>query len=572
MDHSYDVAVIGGGPGGSTIGTFLKKYAPDLTVGIFEREQFPRDHIGESQLPAISHVLDEMGCWDHVERAGFPIKIGATFKWGNTDDLWDFEFLPAAQYKDEPRPGRFRGQRTFTAFQVDRSIYDEILLDYAAEMGCEVFEKTPVRRVFHEGDKVTGLELEGGQNVEARYYIDASGGAALLRRTLGVQVEQPGHLMNVAFWDYWQNADWAVRIGVGATRIQVMSLPYGWLWFIPLGPTRTSLGLVCPAQYYKGTGMRPEELYRKAIAEEPNVQRLLQNATCEGKFTTTRDWSYVAERTVGENWFLVGEAAGFADPILSAGLSLTHFSGREAAFTIIELDKGELDPVWLRQAYNETQIKRVRQHIQFADYWYTAKGSFPDLREMTRNIARDAGLELDAEAAFRWIGTGGFVDHGFGVSGLGSFSLFSIHSLMERFTDAKPDFLITKYNSFRLDLSGCQEVKSPLYRGGKVFQVHCYVKGQKSIALDPLMSNLLKVLRMEHKIQMIDSAFKAIAGALPDSQRERTYVSLLEGLEALVRDGFVKAELIKSRPLMDYGFLQETANIHKNVDNVGIEA
>ena len=57
----YDVAIVGGGPGGSTTGCFLKKYRPDLSVAIFERERFPRDHIGESQLPPIGAILNEIG-------------------------------------------------------------------------------------------------------------------------------------------------------------------------------------------------------------------------------------------------------------------------------------------------------------------------------------------------------------------------------------------------------------------------------------------------------------------------------------------------------------------------------
>ena len=90
MKVDADVIVIGGGPGGSTAATLIRKYAPELSVLVLEREKFPRDHIGESQLPGVCFVLHEMGVWDDVERAGFPIKIGATFKWGNTDDLWDF--------------------------------------------------------------------------------------------------------------------------------------------------------------------------------------------------------------------------------------------------------------------------------------------------------------------------------------------------------------------------------------------------------------------------------------------------------------------------------------------------
>jgi Dehydrogenases (flavoproteins) len=76
MTH-YDVVIVGGGPAGSTAGTLIEKYNPNLSVLIVEKEKFPRDRVGESQLPQISDVLEEMGCWDKVEAADFPIKIGA---------------------------------------------------------------------------------------------------------------------------------------------------------------------------------------------------------------------------------------------------------------------------------------------------------------------------------------------------------------------------------------------------------------------------------------------------------------------------------------------------------------
>src|SRR5580658_7888027 len=107
----FDVAIIGGGPSGSTVGCLLRKYKPEMKVAIFEREVFPRDHVGESLLPPVSQILVEMGCWDKIEAAQFPIKIGATLRWGKNPELWDFEFFPSESFREEPRPAKFEGQR-----------------------------------------------------------------------------------------------------------------------------------------------------------------------------------------------------------------------------------------------------------------------------------------------------------------------------------------------------------------------------------------------------------------------------------------------------------------------------
>ena len=142
---THDVAIIGGGPGGSTVASFLKLYNPDLRVVVFEKEKFPRDHVGESQLPVVGQILDEIGVWDKVEAANFPIKIGATYLWGSSPQPWDFEFLPLSQFRDQPRPAKFEEDRQLTAWQVDRAVYDKILLDHARELGGEVLEGTQAK-------------------------------------------------------------------------------------------------------------------------------------------------------------------------------------------------------------------------------------------------------------------------------------------------------------------------------------------------------------------------------------------------------------------------------------------
>ncbi len=363
---NYDVAIVGGGPAGSTAATLLKKYAPELRVLVLEKETFPRDHIGESMLPPICPILDEMEVWDAVEEADFPIKIGASYTWGRNNDRWDFDFYPVEKWRDEPRPAKFEGQRRQTAFQVDRSKYDKILLEHARASGAEVKQGVRVDEVLVSGDSIEGLKLNSGETVVAQYYIDASGTVALFRRALNIGIDAKLELRNIAVWDYWSDAEWAVEIGSGVTRIQIRSLPYGWIWFIPLGSNRTSVGLVCPAEYYKDAGLSAEELYHKSLQRQPDIWKLLRHAKPESQVTTCRDWSHLADRVIGENWFLCGEAAGFADPILSAGMTLAHQSARDAAYTILEYRRGEHEVDWLRQRFGQKQRSAIRQHIQFA--------------------------------------------------------------------------------------------------------------------------------------------------------------------------------------------------------------
>ena len=536
----FDVAIIGGGPAAATCGSFLRLHRPNLSVGIFEREVFPREHVGESQLPLCCKILDEIGAWEKVEQAGFPVKIGATYRWGNSDDLWDFNFIDNGVFDDVTRPAKFEGQRLRTAFQVDRSVFDKILLDHARELGCEAYEGKAIRQVGRTGDRVDGLILDDGTTVEAKYYIDASGHVGFLRRAMGVEVEEPSSLKNIAIWDYWQNAEWAVKLGIGGTRIQIMSVGYGWLWFIPLSPTRTSLGFVCPAEYYRNCGLRPEELYLKAIADDPRVSALVRSGTREGPFSTTKDWSFVAERWTGENWFLIGEAGGFADPILSAGMSLAHASAREAAFTILEMGKGR--DKWLCEQYESRNKRKVLQHIRFADYWYTANAHFSELKEFTREIAKDAGIDLDAEAAFRWLGTAGFIEEDMVVGGLALFDLASVHLIAKRLSNEAATSPIDGYSGFMLNLKDAEEIQVACYADGKVSAIPAFRRGEKMLPLVGFFGLLVAALRYSPSIEIAGKFIIARLREQGQAYDAAIHAEMVQALEAMARDGWVRCK------------------------------
>lgn len=545
---NYDVAIVGGGPAGSTAGTLLKKYDSSLRVGIFEREKFPRDHIGESQLPPISKILVEMGCWDKVEAANFPIKIGTTYRWGRSPELWHFEFLPFESFVDESRPAKFEGQRRSTSFQVDRSVYDDILLRHAESMGCVVHEEAKISGVLQENDTISRLILATGEEVTARFYVDASGTSGVIRRAMGVECDCPTALKNIAIWDYWQNTEWAASIGVGGTRVQILTVRNGWIWFIPLGPTRTSIGLVMPAAHYKKSGKSPQELYEEALQEESIIAGLIKNATCEGKLKTTRDWSSLSRRQAGKNWFLAGESSGFADPILSAGMTMAHLAGRDAAYSILELNRQAADWEWLMAEYELRQSRRIKTHIRFADYWYSANSQFKDLQDFTSELAKSAGLDLTPGDAWAWIAQGGFIDEelGFGTAGV---SLSFLQNSGEFLREIKSDSPLSHLNVFTLNLTGATWKDRATYRSGRVSKEGSYVRQGRILPLDGIFDYIVHLLQRTSRSSEMFQMVKA------DAQRNSANAGFMaslrllpQALEAMILDGWVTATFDSNEP------------------------
>jgi len=556
MPEQYDVAIIGGGPAGSTCATFLRKYNPELRVVVIERDEFPRDHVGESQLPTISKVLHEMGVWDKIEAAEFPVKLGATYRWGASDKLWDFNFIDPARVTDLPRPGTFEGVRTLTAFHVDRARYDKILLDHAVELGAELRQPARVSAVNTDPqspDVITGLQLDDGSTIQAQWYVDATGHVGVLRRALDIGVTYPQKLKNIAMWNYFKDAKWPVRVGKNTTRVMILSIKCGWLWYIPLTDDKVSVGFVCPADYYKQAGKTPEEMLTWAMSQEPLIAELAIDAQPLGDVQATKDWSFVADRLYGANWFLAGDAAGFADPILAAGLTLTHSGAREVAYMLLELFRAEHDEQWLKERYQDVQKTRINQHIRFADFWYAGNGIFTDIEQNTANIAKDAGLRLNPKDAFRWLSTGGF-----SRDTLTSASLIGIDfSLVMRATEkltgrTKSDWAVAKHNVFKLNLRGAEEDVVPLLRDGRIIPTRCYLRGDKILPLAGYFQVIVAALEQHDAIhEFVPWIADAIAAAEgTDADLEVHMQQVMQTLESMLIEGWVWAQKDPKKPMI----------------------
>src|SRR5271154_3004516 len=162
MESLYDVAIIGGGPAGSIAATFLSRFQRKVIV--LEKEKFPRFHIGESLLPYSMEALDRLGIREKMD-ARFQPKHGGEISTSCGTQSVKFHF------KDG-----FRLQH-HCAYQVERSEFDKMLLDHAAENGAEVREETRVEAIEFNAEEValtTGTG-EKAEKIRAKYAIDCSG-------------------------------------------------------------------------------------------------------------------------------------------------------------------------------------------------------------------------------------------------------------------------------------------------------------------------------------------------------------------------------------------------------------
>ena len=318
MTDSCDVVVIGGGPGGSACATLLADQG--YTVVLLERATFPREHVGESLLPASIPVLEQIGVMPEIEAAGFVTKRGATLVWGKNPDPWSWYFA------DDP------GQRP-TSFQVVRSEFDHILLKNAAKRGVDVRENHQVLDVEFEGGRPTGIRFlhDGSEaRIDARFVVDASGQAAILSRKLKLH-QWDDYFQNLAVYGYYRDARHLDPPNDG--NIFIESYEHGWLWKIPLHTGVTSVGAVVDKQVGQ-QGLREhgaDGFLEAQIALAPHTRELLADAQRVGTANVERDWSYTSRQFAGDGYVLVGDAACFVDPLFSSGVHLALGSATLAA-------------------------------------------------------------------------------------------------------------------------------------------------------------------------------------------------------------------------------------------------
>jgi FADH2 O2-dependent halogenase len=331
----YDIGIIGGGPAGSTIAAYLVKAG--LKVAVFEREMFPRPHVGESLVPASNQVLMETGAWADVSKAGFPKKTGAAWS-ASTPGVGLGEPQPEGK-------GRMIAFIPFdgavATFHVDRGRFDTILLRHAANLGAAVYTGTHVRGVDFSNPEQPVIRVAIGSQeipVRVRMVVDASGRWTVLGNQLKLKDKDPhfDQFAVHAWFDGYRRVTFSEDpVLNNYIFIHFLPISHSWIWQIPITETVTSVGVVTRRSHFRGRQEEREDFFWDCVGTFPELAQGLRRAERIRPWTVESDYSYSMQEIRGDGFLMIGDAARFVDPIFSSGVSVALNTARHAARAVI---------------------------------------------------------------------------------------------------------------------------------------------------------------------------------------------------------------------------------------------
>lgn len=362
----HDVVVIGGGPAGSTVASFLAMRG--RRVLLLEKDRHPRFHIGESLLPMNIPIFERLGVREQVEAIGMH-KTGAEFNAPGKEPV-------RYRFRDG-----LRGSPPF-AWQVRRSEFDELLLRNSQRLGADVREGVRVREVRFPDDAPVQIDVTdetgNASTLHARFVVDASGRDTLLADRLGFKQRNPAHNSAAVFGHF---ANVPRRDGEDAGIISMYWFEHGWYWMIPLRDGAMSIGAVCWPYYLKSRKKPVDEFLFDTLRMNPLIGERVKDAHLLAPAQATGNFSYQATRMGGERFLIVGDAFAFIDPIFSTGVFLAMSSGERAAQVL----DGTLRDAHHRSHIPAASLRRYERHARanlklFS--WFIYRITTPAMRQL----------------------------------------------------------------------------------------------------------------------------------------------------------------------------------------------
>ena len=356
------VVVIGAGPSGAIASALLKRKGHDVLI--VERQHFPRFSIGESLLSHCLDFVEEAGMLEAVQAAGFQLKNGAAFAWGEQYSAFDF--------------GDTFSNGKPTTFQVQRADFDKLLADQAALQGVEI----------RYGETVTAVDIERSKplldvvredassyRIEADFILDASGYGRVLPRLLDLEAPSGFPVRQAVFTHVEDRIDCT---GFEREKILITTHPTQrdiWFWTIPFSNGRSSVGVVAAAEHFVGRSQNPDQCLRSFIEQTPSLGRVLANAVWDTPARTLGGYSANVKTLHGPGFALLGNAAEFLDPVFSSGVTIAMRSASMAAAVLHRQLQGEA--VDWQTEFAEPLKRGVDTFRCYVEGWYA--GTFQDV-------------------------------------------------------------------------------------------------------------------------------------------------------------------------------------------------
>jgi halogenation protein CepH len=387
-----DVVVTGGGPAGSTLATLVAMRGHKVIL--LEKQKFPRWQIGESLLPSTVHGVCRLtGVADELHKAGFTKKRGGTQRWGANPEPWTFAFSVSP---------KMTGETSF-AYQVERSKFDQILLDHARRKGVDVREEHAVTGTILEDERIHGVtykDAAGNEGtIRAKYAVDASGNKSHIYRETGAVRQYSEFFRSLALFGYFEGGKRLPEPNSG--NVLSCAFDSGWFWYIPLTPTLTSVGAVVRREMASKIQGDPEEALMALIAECPMISDYLRDAkrVTEGQYGELRvrkDYSYANTKFWRPGMILIGDAACFVDPIFSSGVHLATYSAMLAARSINTVLAGTIDEDTAFREFEQRYRREFGVYYEFLTAFYDLNVNEDSYFWSAKKVTRNTNSELES--------------------------------------------------------------------------------------------------------------------------------------------------------------------------------
>jgi flavin-dependent dehydrogenase len=311
--NKFDVIVMGGGPAGSSVAGILAREGRQVIL--FEKEVFPRHHIGESLMTDTYWTFRRLGLLEKLKESPFVRKYSVQFANAAGKESRPFYFFEAVHHESA------------VTWQVTRAQFDHLLINHAAEQGAVVHQGVLVKQVLFEGDRAVGVEVQMQDGTREKFFanviVDATGQSAMLSNKFRWRVRDP-KLKKAVLYSYFKGAHREPDLNGGATLVlRTEPGSGGWFWYIPLENDITSVGIVADPEYLlKNRGQDLAKILHEEIEKCEAVRRRVAGGTRVDKIYSILDYSYRSKHNAGNGFIIIGDAYGFLDPIYSSGVLL----------------------------------------------------------------------------------------------------------------------------------------------------------------------------------------------------------------------------------------------------------